>query len=1787
MKKISLFLIAATALIGGLVSLAARNQKSVPRTVQGIDYRSTLTDKSESPSRIGDYPDDPDDLSVPEGEFSFDDIVNWTGEGANKAALVIQWNDDKEQNALVFGYRWDGQATGADMIRAVVANNPRLYGLIQYTNVSSPTDPNGGYTINGFGWDYDDDGDIALIDTGHSDAEYETEDGLFIHPRGYNPEVGGSSDYDYDNWKARDTDDFWGAGWYISYWSYWVKEGDAASFAYSSWGASGRVLQDGSWDGWNFSIGMIARDWKNFTPAPNAIPDGAKTLFKSDGVYYTLQSYQSKTVVVTAPVEMEGETLTAYSGDIEIPSTFEDEGITYNVVAIGDNAFKNSAVTSVTLPESVKKIGKNSFDGSTLATLGIRTADGVVTQGVNRFDNITSLGVAAFANCSAFADVFFPSSITTVAASLFENTKVASVEFPEYIESVGESTFAGCVALTDVTVPATLKTIGDKAFADCTALATVKAASTRPAAASAETFANCPETAVLNVPMGYEETYRNATGWSAFAHIEPYKIAVNVGDKFVMGGVSYLVTELGDKGNTVKATYMPFDGKFSRDNVKAANAAYTGDITVPSATSYQGLDFKVTELGDSTFYSAVNVTSVKLPEGIDHLWAYTFNGASSLTAVSIPSTVTSIGKYCFSDCAKLAEINLPEAVTEIGERAFNYCGAITEIVVPANVKSIGENAFYACKSLVSATLPDGLENMAGRVFNTCTALTTVKLPSGLTKIPDYTFYSCQALKSLEIPSTVTEIGNSAFSGCYALEMDIPAGITKLGTSVFQNCRALVNVTVPEAITVIPQSTFQSCTGLESVTMSQNVTNIDSRAFSGCTALKAINCPGAQTEASVEREASEGCRLVLPAKLKSIGDYSFANCKNFTEIKFNDELTTIGSNSFSGLSNLTEIDIPESCTNIGGRAFENCGISQFVIPAAAKTLGAYIAKGSNVNDVTFYICGNSPSMYNCGSYSFATKDYKTFAPLVVPTGSKSAFEAANNWKKSEISAPEVTGFSVSEASMTLTGNTEKLSVPFAFAYDIDNLPERFAKANDAIVAANENVTFTLTYSAEGAEEQTASLTLSDGTLQSGALTLTPGVTYTGNVTAKVNDTDYTSEELSFESAVKYVSAINIDGVEGDVITLNPKHLLGIKCTVYPEDAANKNYTVTLQNDKREDGKPVASLYNVMLWENGSTRPNRVPELSGHYAGECKLIVKASDNSGYVHEYTVKVVEQDRTPLAENTYLDGTIILNEEWFGHTNGGLNFITKDGNIMYQAYERENPGMSFGCTSQYGIIWSDRLIVASKQAADGGDPLPGGGRLVVADAKTLKRQGSIDDLIVEGETKSGDGRAVVGATPSKVYVGTNNGIYIVDLDNVAVTGKVAQEGDGNTDLYNGQIGDMVNAGGRYVFGIKQATGVFVIDTETDQIVKTIDDANVQGITQSSDGNVWYATLEGKASKFVCINPATLETEDDMAVVMPESIGTVTCGWGAWRTTQFFGSQSENVLWFSPGSSISNGGAGNFYRWEIGSDPTDIQPVFSLNDPKLPGVNEGLYQSTYGTSRYDDRSGELIVMTTELKASGHYRYNWTHFIDPATGQIKRTIELDPYYWFQAVPIFPDKYNPALHEDFDKIIVRLDKNPSEEDITFDLSEIVGDPDNIDFNITYALTPATAEEMDAPSIAEASLEGSKLRLKPLAKGETNILVDTRSNGRVSTLSIPVMVQDPTGVDGIGDEDRSIKVENNRVFINGYRDSLFTLFDMSGNAIVSFTPDSDSYVAGFDCQPGIYVLSGNGVAVKILFK
>lgn len=252
-----------------------------------------------------------------------------------------------------------------------------------------------------------------------------------------------------------------------------------------------------------------------------------------------------------------------------------------------------------------------------------------------------------------------------------------------------------------------------------------------------------------------------------------------------------------------------------------------------------------------------------------------------------------------------------------------------------------------------------------------------------------------------------------------------------------------------------------------------------------------------------------------------------------------------------------------------------------------------------------------------------------------------------------------------------------------------------------------------------------------------------------------------------------------------------------------------------------------MYKVNYWDEDNNRINFY-ELSGHHAGECKVILKAKDGSNYTREYKLKVVEQDRTPVNGNTYRDGTIILNEEWYGHTNGGMNFLTKDKDIMYQVYERENPGQSFGCTSQYGTIWNDKLLIASKQAGDGGDPLPGGGRLVVA--RTMKCLYQSD--LIDPSGNQCDGCGCLGIDEHKLYISTSNGVWIFDTDNYTVTGMVegtanpnGSDGKPNTDpsgsLYHGQCGLMVRVGNR-VFVAHQSEGLLVVDPATDKVTDVL-----------------------------------------------------------------------------------------------------------------------------------------------------------------------------------------------------------------------------------------------------------------------------------------------------------------------------------------------------------------------------
>ena len=256
-KILSLFFVMALCVVG----LSAQG------LVQGQPHPSArnISTKQESQLRA-------------DASFTFDDIQYWVGNGSNKAALVIEWHDGNRPDAMVWGYRWDGEATGHDMIVAIAQADPRLVLLTQYTGWM-------GYTIDGIGYgesrlniSYDLEGaksepknafkfeppitNPLLGQTSH--PEHPAEDvaaairqgvqtGVIYHP--INAERYGYPSYDYDYWSCSNGI-HWQAGWYYGYWSYFVRSSQTSNFSYSGLGATSRVLTDGCWDAWSWNGNM-------------------------------------------------------------------------------------------------------------------------------------------------------------------------------------------------------------------------------------------------------------------------------------------------------------------------------------------------------------------------------------------------------------------------------------------------------------------------------------------------------------------------------------------------------------------------------------------------------------------------------------------------------------------------------------------------------------------------------------------------------------------------------------------------------------------------------------------------------------------------------------------------------------------------------------------------------------------------------------------------------------------------------------------------------------------------------------------------------------------------------------------------------------------------------------------------------------------------------------------------------------------------------------------------------------------------------------------------------------------------------------------------------------------------------------------------------------------------------------------------------------------------------------------------------------------------------------------
>jgi hypothetical protein len=201
--------------------------------------------------------------------------------------------------------------------------------------------------------------------------------------------------------------------------------------------------------------------------------------FTVDGIEYVILSEDPNEVAVGESVSFAGTTA-------NIPATVMNGATTYTVTALANYALQNKpSLTSVTLPETVKKIGSHALRGTGITSMLIP-------------NSVDTIGGFAFYGCTA----------------------LTSVELGNGVKFIDIYTFHGCSNLQTVKIGTGMIKM-DYVFADCPLLADVTCLAVTPPQLIGTFGGTTPiATATLSVPSGSVSAYQEASTWGNFGTIQ-------------------------------------------------------------------------------------------------------------------------------------------------------------------------------------------------------------------------------------------------------------------------------------------------------------------------------------------------------------------------------------------------------------------------------------------------------------------------------------------------------------------------------------------------------------------------------------------------------------------------------------------------------------------------------------------------------------------------------------------------------------------------------------------------------------------------------------------------------------------------------------------------------------------------------------------------------------------------------------------------------------------------------------------------------------------------------------------------------------------------------------------------------------------------------------------------------------------------------------------------------------------------------------------------------------------
>lgn len=439
---------------------------------------------------------------------------------------------------------------------------------------------------------------------------------------------------------------------------------------------------------------------------------------------------------------------------------------------------------TLTLPDSVKKIGYGAFSGleglrKIIIPASVTEIEGyafsnnkaletVVIQGnltsigeyafyetnnlkkINLPDSISNIGIRAFSG-TGLAEVTIPKNLKELSYECFANSKLSKVTIQEGVTNIDYQTFYG-IQIDKINIPKSVIYIDNNAFGSCNNLSEIDVSKSLNFVYESGMLMNKEKSeikfiskkvlissSVFKIPEGLFSFDTNITQYSNITKIIIPSTLTSINVRLLPRNISAIEIASGNNSFIVE------DNLLYTKNDYELICCYSKEKNI-------NIKEGIKKLGVASFNCATNVEYVTLPDSLVAICDRTFEYATTLKNVSIGKNVNDISplfkRSNYSGTVSVDSQN-PKYIVENNilyekengkkKTLVRVLNKISDTIdIDREVKKIGIYAFWAQPELTEISIPDGVEKI------------------------DFSFSSCLNLKKVEIPKSVLEIDSNCF-----------------------------------------------------------------------------------------------------------------------------------------------------------------------------------------------------------------------------------------------------------------------------------------------------------------------------------------------------------------------------------------------------------------------------------------------------------------------------------------------------------------------------------------------------------------------------------------------------------------------------------------------------------------------------------------------------------------------------------------------------------------------------------------------------------------------------------------------------------------------------------------------------------------------------------------------------------------------------------------------------------------------------------------------------------------